>query len=560
MSSYNGPYNGNGKRSQKEQEILERQRKLAASLKPAAVTAAPTASAAPSFKFQSSKSAAPVIDLTKSEHKRSSTLKAAPIQPAAQKRPAKNNSVASAALAPTGAAPTGAARKRPSVHSSSALLAAVRKKAAEATSAAAKASTEAAVAAHAPRIKKDKKPSPKLQRKTLSKTNAPASLAKLVQNIAAADTLDHGPFGGSSALPSVEPDDFWKHLREWDFVSQYNSLIWQQNHPNETSLANANELGRKPLPNVFLSPHHYKAAWAPLHLAECRAQLMQGAVRNMNEPLLVLVKTTANGSYRRGKNRNTTKDAPWLEENETGCYVQIQPKHGGQGGKLPFMANDLVLLLTASHKDILRQIQQGTARPTQGGDLSDPSAFKSAGLIGHTEASYREVSGMTIKVSRKKWIQLGREEMYLVKIGSNVTALREFTALCRVDNLPTRRFILGQHLEDEVHRRKLSRNQSAQQLLDQMGGSQALGAGFIDYARRKFNASQLAAIAASAHEYGEGGFSLIKGPPGTGKCFQSASCVTPCDISTNGSTTLFVIRREDNYARGSLELVTYSTV
>jgi hypothetical protein len=546
MSSFN-PYksnangNGNGnKQSQKEQDILERQRRLAASLKPAAA-AAPTA-AAPSFKpTQSSKSAAPVIDLTKSEQlQRPSTssksksasaskLKAAPttsIQP--QKRPAKKNSSAQAqAKAPVPfvtSAPT-AARKRPSVHSSSALLASVRKKAAEEAEATT-AATEAGIAAHAPRKKKDDgKPSPKLLRKTLSKTNAPSSLAKLVQNISAAVTLD--PLDASSStLPSVEPDDFWKHLREWDFVSQYNSLIWQQNHPNEASLVNANaELGRKPLPNVFLSPHHYKAAWAPLHLAECRAQLMQGAMRNMNEPLLVEVKTTATGAYRRGGNnsRNMSNDAPWLEENETGCYVQIRPKHRGQGGKLPFMANDLCLLLTARHKDILRQIQQGTARPPQGGDLSDPSAFKSAGLIGHTEASYREVNGMTVKVSRRKWIQLGKEEMYLVKIGSNVTALREFTALCRVDNLPTRRFILGQHLEDEVHRRKLSRNQSAQQLLDQMGGSQALGAGFIDYARRKFNASQLAAIAASAHEYGEGGFSLIKGPPGTGKCFPSVA-------------------------------------
>jgi senataxin len=365
----------------------------------------------------------------------------------------------------------------------------------------------------------------------------------------------------------VEPDDFWKHLREWDFVSQYNTMIWQQNHPNEASLVNANaELGRKPLPNVFLSPHHYKAAWAPLHLAECRAQLMQGAMRNMNEPLLVEVKTTATGAYRRGGNnsRNMTKDAPWLEENETGCYVQIRPKHRGQGGKLPFMANDLVLLLTASNKDILRQIQQGTARPPQGGDLSDPSAFKSAALIGHTEASYREVNGMTVKVSRRKWIQLGKEEMYLVKIGSNVTALREFTALCRVDNLPTRRFILGQHLEDEVHRRKLSRNQSAQQLLDQMGGSQALGAGFIDYARRKFNASQLAAIAASAHEYGEGGFSLIKGPPGTGKCYPSVSSpflVLLHAPSQRMDRRLFVTYyREDHYTRGSLELVAYSSI
>lgn len=133
--------------------------------------------------------------------------------------------------------------------------------------------------------------------------------------------------------------------------------------------------------------------------------------------------------------------------------------------------------------------------------------------------SYHNVDGMTLKISRRKWIQLGKEDMYLVKIGGNVTALREFTALCRVDQLPTKRFILAQHLENAANRRKLSRNQSTEQLLQTMGGTNALGAGFINYARGKFNSSQLTAIAASAHEYGEGGFTLIKGPPGTGSTY-----------------------------------------
>jgi len=110
--------------------------------------------------------------------------------------------------------------------------------------------------------------------------------------------------------------------------------------------------------------------------------------------------------------------------------------------------------------------------------------------------------------------------MYLVKIGSTVTALREFTALCRMELLPMKRYLLAQHLEYAENRRKLSQHQSTQNLLDQMGGSQALGNGFIEYARAKFNASQLTAIAASAHEYGEGGFSLIKGPPGTGSKYR----------------------------------------
>ena len=117
--------------------------------------------------------------------------------------------------------------------------------------------------------------------------------------------------------------------------------------------------------------------------------------------------------------------------------------------------------------------------------------------------------------------------MHLVKLGSNVTALREFTALTRVDLLPLKRFLLGQHLTDghgrrssNCGKRKEVVQQSTQKLLEKMGGSQALGTGFISYAQKKFNTSQLAAIAAAANEYGEGGFTLIKGPPGTGSKFS----------------------------------------
>ncbi len=70
--------------------------------------------------------------------------------------------------------------------------------------------------------------------------------------------------------------------------------------------------------------------------------------------------------------------------------------------------------------------------------------------------------------------------------------------------------------------------------LTKVGGQSEVGGGkggfftqadyseIVDYAQKKFNASQLTAIAASAHEYGEGGFTCIKGPPGTGsKYFQT---------------------------------------
>lgn len=44
-----------------------------------------------------------------------------------------------------------------------------------------------------------------------------------------------------------------------------------------------------------------------------------------------------------------------------------------------------------------------------------------------------------------------------------------------------------------------------------------LPVGFRIFIKSKMNTSQLQAITASSKEYGSGGFTLIKGPPGTGK-------------------------------------------
>ena len=58
--------------------------------------------------------------------------------------------------------------------------------------------------------------------------------------------------------------------------------------------------------------------------------------------------------------------------------------------------------------------------------------------------------------------------------------------------------------------------QAKKKIILSMGGTSALGTGFAEYASRKFNLSQLGAISAAAQEYGDGGFTLIMGPPGTG--------------------------------------------
>eukprot|EP00751_Fragilariopsis_kerguelensis_P048090 CAMPEP_0171046970 /NCGR_PEP_ID=MMETSP0736-20130129/49924_1 /TAXON_ID=186038 /ORGANISM="Fragilariopsis kerguelensis, Strain L26-C5" /LENGTH=618 /DNA_ID=CAMNT_0011498257 /DNA_START=148 /DNA_END=2004 /DNA_ORIENTATION=- len=71
-------------------------------------------------------------------------------------------------------------------------------------------------------------------------------------------------------------------------------------------------------------------------------------------------------------------------------------------------------------------------------------------------------------------------------------------------------------LQDGDNNSDLQHN-NKETLIKMMGGVNALGKGFTEYAQKKFNPSQLCAISASSKGYGDGGFTLIKGPPGTGK-------------------------------------------
>ena len=240
-------------------------------------------------------------------------------------------------------------------------------------------------------------------------------------------------------------------------------------------------------------------------MAECKAQIIQEANLNMTAPLAVRV-TTGVSQIRHKNNSNAIVDySSIFEENDTATYVKLIPDQKGMGDKINFMTHDICLLLTSERSDLLQQLRKGNA-------VLPPAEtnWDMAGLIGHVEVNRKGVFNLTLKVSKRKWAKMRDTKlMYLVKLGCNITALREFTALCRIDMLPLQKFLLGQHLERDKPR-KLSHNQSTQQLLDQMGGKAALGVGFMKYAESKFNTSQLTAIAASAHEYGDGGFTLIK--------------------------------------------------
>jgi hypothetical protein len=416
-------------------------------------------------------------------------------------------------------------------------------------------------------------PSPRLQKKVKSSSNSGGELlAKLVQNVAAAGGQDGYSESLSGGLPTIEPEDYWKNLRSWDFVSHFSQSVGGNNNSIvEAADPDAVLRQRKPLPDVFINAKQYTALWAPLCLAECRAQLLQEAALNMTTPIPVMVHPAAqhcsNGPsgaryHRRGGNNNALiADSFVSDYEETAGYVKVEPIRGrpsnkynnrrngngggggGGGDAERFMTHDVCLLLAPRYHDILDRMQKNNNNssnsnndlpaPPFGKTLDDVHAWEGAGFIGQVENPRNSANGLILKVSKQKWAKIGSSlssssdgtEMYLVKLGSNITALREFTALCRVDQLPMKRFLLADQYSSSSssnksngnkQKNKLSCHQSSEQLLRLMGGETALGKGFLDYARQKFNASQLTAIAASAHEYGEGGFTCIKGPPGTG--------------------------------------------
>ena len=119
--------------------------------------------------------------------------------------------------------------------------------------------------------------------------------------------------------------------------------------------------------------------------------------------------------------------------------------------------------------------------------------------------------------------------MVLLKLGCNVTNMREFSALCRIKSLPLLPYLLCKKMTkakdsfDQLSEilaggngesMKKNNNHDKAVLINSMGGDAQLGEGFTKYAKQKFNPSQLGAISAAATEYGQGGFTLVKGPPG----------------------------------------------
>ncbi|KAI2502085.1 hypothetical protein MHU86_12404 [Fragilaria crotonensis] len=301
--------------------------------------------------------------------------------------------------------------------------------------------------------------------------------------------LEAGSYG------QFEPDDFWRNIRDWDFLTQHvkNEARTSQSSKDDEDVDVLHQ--KKPLPDRFVNHRHYIASWAPLCLAEMRAQLLQEVTSNRtNKFVPVTIETNQ-------KNLGSALD----------CLIVIV-RAKVRSNENFFHANDACLLVPEKHGDAVQKLFTSNQIPPD-------KSWRKCALIGHTDFQRKSLDGLQLKVSKKWWATIHEsesDEWRLLKIGCNITALREFTALCHMDTIPLKKYLLGKHLEGKTASKALS-TLTKTQLLNKMGGDDKLSKGFTAYAQHKFNPSQLMAISASASDYGDGGFTLIKGPPGTRK-------------------------------------------
>ncbi|KAG7374539.1 DNA helicase [Nitzschia inconspicua] len=354
-------------------------------------------------------------------------------------------------------------------------------------------------------------------------------LKSLMQNVVSKkdDPLDTAAFA-----VNITPEDFWKNIRSWDIVTDLAKQQLEESNNGNKNSERIQDL-RRPVPDTFINTRHYMAIWSPLCLDECRSQLLSetltecGQMSPRNSPfLLVDVDTTWKTGNRHDRHIHSA-----ITEIADACQVMIKTKNRGDGSKMQFFPHDICCLVALDKKDLVENLLRGRQRFNNNGNLSsfDQEAYHRACVVGHTQSHRNCVDGLILKVSKRRWAQIGAKEMYFLRIGSNVTALREYTALCNVDLNPLSKFLLGKHLEeskDYSYAKKslqskkhidISDPNHKSELLKKMGGVEALGIGFTQYIQKKFNPSQLMAISASSQGYGDGGFTLIKGPPGTGK-------------------------------------------
>ena len=300
---------------------------------------------------------------------------------------------------------------------------------------------------------------------------------------------------------------------------------------------------------------------------------------NLAQPVKVIVKHP-NGNKNREENYNEylTLNISMLNQGrshkQSGQHgsMALSSSRGAKSvqhsmSRNEFVQNELILLMT--EPSFLDQASKGLLKDNNSSDdsakkkstysmmtlLSNASPLINSrlGIVGVvTQRSKSLQSGLVAHISRRL---LKRDapiefELCLIRLGHCVTGtfsfvcicamtnihfnnftdvffsllskgIREFNALCKINEMPLLKYVLSaQAQHDQRSSLEMYKKAIRDNPLSEHGGQNALGIGFRIWVKSKFNSSQQEAISAAAREYGSGGFTLVKGPPGTSNNFS----------------------------------------
>lgn len=216
-----------------------------------------------------------------------------------------------------------------------------------------------------------------------------SSLASLVQS-AAKETPDDEGVGGDAP---ISPDDFWKNIREWSFVSDLYRQTQGVEDPDEEKAP------PKPIPDTFISTRHYIMSWAPKCLAEARAQLlsevMTDGVQSANGkgPLILVDVETTWKTGRKARGLHTD-----LMDTDA-CHVQLSTR---ESCRLQFHCHDICGLVPVDKKDMVERLLTGKRCDLAAAGLE--LSLSKFCMIGHSETQRKDLNGLILKVSKRKWV------------------------------------------------------------------------------------------------------------------------------------------------------------
>ncbi|KAG2925213.1 hypothetical protein PC115_g8330 [Phytophthora cactorum] len=325
-----------------------------------------------------------------------------------------------------------------------------------------------------------------------------------------------------SGVPSNHTlDNFFDEILEWKFyeaLRRETQSSHSYNTANDGSEEGEVEVEVEKVPSKFRSYEHYFSVWKPLALEEVQAQTINVVTTDHPSPIPVTVKGFG---------------ATFISRS---CKIRVDPKKQNIPGMRrksgwdhlnELFMNDLVLI--SPDQDYFRKAlasSKGVKIEANGEAAQETSPVGFLAIVATQRASKE---GLTMTILRSGLGALEKEEnIYVFKLNNLITSVREFRALCDCSQYGLMPLLLSGEYK-----------QGTMQL-------DSLGLKYVQWLSRTFNDSQREAITAAATSEG---FTLIKGPPGTGKTTTLKGLLNSLHLREYNryyNAVLDVARRPDN--------------